>query len=146
MCSAGDRSIRTHGGQLLHDRGVIIGTAANIKVRKVPDWVIASFRSRAAVLGRSLEEELRSLLTEVAHARLQEFIQESGAFQESLLTRHGQLSDSTKGVTEDRRARWIVVDASVDVARDPARNRRATQRPAGRAGGLALPSATKRNG
>jgi plasmid stability protein len=75
---------------------------ADVKVRKVPDWVIASFRSRAAVLGRSLEEELRSLLTEVAHARLQEFIQESGAFQKSLLTRHGQLSDSTEGITEDR--------------------------------------------
>src|SRR5262245_27435172 len=31
---------------------VIIGAVADIKVRKVPDWVIASFRSRVAVLGR----------------------------------------------------------------------------------------------
>jgi plasmid stability protein len=78
---------------------------ADVKVRKVPDWVVESFRSRAATLGHSLEEELRSLLTEVAHARRQEFIAEADAFQESLRTRYGQLYDSTGGITEDRERR-----------------------------------------
>ena len=68
---------------------------ADVKVRRVPDWVIESFRSRATALGHSLEEELRSLLTEVARARRQEFVAEAGVFQESLRTRYGQLSDST---------------------------------------------------
>jgi plasmid stability protein len=78
---------------------------ADVKVRKVPDWVIHAFRARAAVLGHSLEEELRSLLTEVARARRQEFLAEANAFQESLRARYGQLSDSTPGITEDREQR-----------------------------------------
>jgi plasmid stability protein len=78
---------------------------ADVKVRKVPDWVIESFRSRATALGHSLEEELRSLLTEVAHARRQEFIAEASAFQKALRTRYGQLSDSILGITEDRERR-----------------------------------------
>lgn len=76
-----------------------------MKIRKVPDWVIESFRSRAAALGRSLEEELRLLLTEVARARRQEFVAEAGAFQQNLRTRYGQLSDSTPGIREDRERR-----------------------------------------
>ena len=78
---------------------------ADVKVRKVPNWVIESFRSRAVARGHSLEEELRLLLTEVAHARRQEFIAETGAFQENLRTRYGQLSDSTCGIVEDRERR-----------------------------------------
>lgn len=77
----------------------------DVKVRKVPDWVIESFRSRAAARGHSLEQELRSLLVEVAHARRQEFIAATGAFQEHLRTRYGQLSDSTPGILEDRERR-----------------------------------------
>ena len=78
---------------------------ADVKVRKVPDWVLESFRSRAAALGHSLEQELRLVLTEVARTRRLEFVDESGAFQESLRTRYGQLSDSTRGITEDREQR-----------------------------------------
>jgi plasmid stability protein len=78
---------------------------ADVKVRKVPDWVIESFRSRAIARGHSLEEELRTLLTDVARARRQEFISEAGAFQERLRTRYGQLSDSTPGIAEDREHR-----------------------------------------
>jgi plasmid stability protein len=78
---------------------------ADVKVRKVPDWVVESFRSRATALGHSLEEELRSLLTEIAHARRQEFIAEAGAFRKTLHKRYGQLSDSTRGIAADRERR-----------------------------------------
>jgi plasmid stability protein len=84
----------------VHNRPV-----ADVKVRKVPDWVIESFRCRAVARGHSLEEELRSLLTEVAHARRQEFIAETDAFQENLRARYGQLSDSTRSIMEDRERR-----------------------------------------
>jgi plasmid stability protein len=78
---------------------------ADVKIRKLPDWVVASFRSRAAALGRSLEEELRLLLTEVARSRRQQFLAETGAFQNRLRSRYGQLSDSTGGIRDDREQR-----------------------------------------
>lgn len=78
---------------------------ADVKVRKVPDWVVESFRSRAVARGHSLEQELRSLLVETAHARRQEFIAATTAFQESLRSRYGKLSDSTCGISEDREHR-----------------------------------------
>ncbi len=78
---------------------------ADVKIRKLPDWVVSSFRSRAAALGHSLEEELRLLLTEVARSRRQEFLAETGTFQDRLRSRYGQLSDSTAGIRDDREQR-----------------------------------------
>ena len=78
---------------------------ADIKVRGVPDWVIEAFRSSALATGHSLEEELRSLLTQVAHERRREFLTDADAFRQQLRTRYGQLSDSTAGIVEDREQR-----------------------------------------
>lgn len=78
---------------------------ADVNVRKIPDWVIETFRSRAAASGRTLEEELRSLLIDVARAGRVEFRAQAKAFQESLRTQYGEVSDSTPGIVEDREQR-----------------------------------------
>ena len=48
---------------------VHIGIVADVKIRKLPDWVVDTYRARAQAAGHSLEEELRSLLTEAALER-----------------------------------------------------------------------------
>ncbi len=78
---------------------------ADVKVRNLPDWVVASFRNRAEREGRSLEEELRTLLTDEATKRRQETLQKVKAFQAKMRKKYGQLSDSTPGIREDRQAR-----------------------------------------
>jgi plasmid stability protein len=78
---------------------------ADVKVRNLPDWVVASIRARAEHEGRSLEEELRVLITDDAKKRRQETIRELKAFQNKLRKKYGVLSDSTPGIREDRQAR-----------------------------------------
>ena len=78
---------------------------ADVKVRNLPDWVVASFRNKAQHEGRSLEEELRMLLTEAAMNRRRETIRKLKAFRDKMREKHGELSDSTPGIREDRQAR-----------------------------------------
>lgn len=78
---------------------------ADVKVRNLPDWVVASFRNRAQSEGRSLEEELRVLLTDEATKRRQETLRKLKAFQAKMRKKYGELSDSTPGIREDRQAR-----------------------------------------
>jgi len=53
---------------------------ADVKIRKLPEWVVVAFKDRAAHRGRSLEEELRSLLTEAASKPKQDRTAEMAAF------------------------------------------------------------------
>jgi plasmid stability protein len=78
---------------------------ADVKVRNLPDWVVTSFRNKAEHEGRSLEEELRMLLTDEAMKRRQEIFRKMKAFQTKLRKKYGELSDSTPGIREDREAR-----------------------------------------
>jgi len=78
---------------------------ADVKVRNLPDWVVASFRNRAQHEGRSLEEELRLLLTDEAMKRRQETIRKLKAFRDKMRKKYGELSDSTPGIRKDRQAR-----------------------------------------
>lgn len=78
---------------------------ADVKVRNLPDWVVASIRARAEHEGRSLEEELRVLITDDAKRRRQETIRQLKAFRNKLRKKYGVLSDSTPGIREDRQAR-----------------------------------------
>lgn len=78
---------------------------ADVKVRNLPDWVVASFRNRAEREGRSLEEELRTFITEEAMKRRQETLKKLKAFRNKLRKKYGVLSDSTPGIREDRQAR-----------------------------------------
>ena len=78
---------------------------ADVKIRKLPDWVLDTHRMRARASERSLEEELRFLLTEAALEQQRDFRRESEAFRERLRSKYGQLSESTSGIVEDREKR-----------------------------------------
>ena len=78
---------------------------ADVKIRNLPDWVVASIRARAENEGRSLEEELRVLITDDAMKRRERTVKELRAFRNKMRDKYGALSDSTPGIREDRRAR-----------------------------------------
>lgn len=78
---------------------------ADVKIRKLPDWVVQAHRGRAERAGRSLEEELRLLLTDAALKPQREFAERAAAFRERLRRQFGELSDSTKEIRKDRQAR-----------------------------------------
>jgi plasmid stability protein len=76
-----------------------------VKVRRLPDWVVTAFKSRARQAGRSLEEELRILLVDTAKKPRSEIAAELEAFRGMLRLKYGTLSDSTEGIREEREAR-----------------------------------------
>jgi plasmid stability protein len=75
---------------------------ADVKIRKLDDWVVASFRARAKRAGRSLEAELRQTLTDVACARRAALLGEINAFRDELRARYGEMPDSTPLIREIR--------------------------------------------
>jgi plasmid stability protein len=75
---------------------------ADVKIRKLDDWVVASFRARARQAGRSLEEELRQFLTEAARERRRDFADKLEAFTEKLRSKYGEMPDSTPLIREGR--------------------------------------------
>jgi plasmid stability protein len=78
---------------------------ADVKIRKLPDWVVSTVKARAQSAGRSLEEELRILVTEAASRPKQDRAAELAAFRGMLRRKYGTLGDSTPGIRADRRAR-----------------------------------------
>jgi plasmid stability protein len=76
-----------------------------VKIRKLPDWVVATFKSRAARAGRSLEEELRDFLTEEASWPESRRAAELRAFRRMLRRKYGLLADSSGGIRKERAAR-----------------------------------------
>jgi plasmid stability protein len=75
---------------------------ADVKIRKLDDWVVQSFRAQAKRAGRSLEAELRQTLTEVARERRAALVEEINAFREDLRARYGEMPDSTPLIREIR--------------------------------------------
>lgn len=75
---------------------------ADVKIRKLDDWVVESFRARAKQAGRSLEEELRQCLTEAARERRRRFIAELDELNASLREKYGELPDSAPLIREER--------------------------------------------
>jgi plasmid stability protein len=80
-------------------------TVADVKVRRLPDWVVAAYRERAVRAGHSLEEELRLLLTDLAAKPKLELAAEISAFRGMLRRKYGTLADSTDGIRADRETR-----------------------------------------
>ena len=78
---------------------------ADVKARKLPDWVVSAFKIRADAAGRSLEEELRTLLTEEVGQSQKNRAAEMAAFRKMLQRKYGKLSDSTRGIRQERQAR-----------------------------------------
>ena len=75
---------------------------ADVKIRKLDDWVVESFRARAHEAGRSLEEELRQLLTETAREPRRRLIVELEELNVDLRAKYGELPDSTPLIREER--------------------------------------------
>ncbi len=75
---------------------------ADIKIRKLDDWVVNSFRARAKKAGRSLEAELRQFLTEATRQRRESYLQRLNAFSERLRDKYGEMPDSTPLIREIR--------------------------------------------
>jgi plasmid stability protein len=78
---------------------------AEVRVRKLEDWVVGWFRSQAKQHGQSLEGELRQILTEAARRRKQEIAAELRADLKKLEERYGVFPDSTRLIREDRDSR-----------------------------------------
>lgn len=76
-----------------------------VRIRNVDDWVVEWHRSRAKREGRSLESELRDLLTIVALERKQAVAQEMRADLDLLRNKYGQFPDSAVSIREDRERR-----------------------------------------
>jgi plasmid stability protein len=74
----------------------------DVKIRRLDDWVVQSFRAQAKQAGRSLEAELRQTLTEVARERRAALLGEINAFRDELRTRYGKMPDSTSLIREIR--------------------------------------------
>jgi plasmid stability protein len=74
----------------------------DVKIRKLDDWVVRSFRAQAKQAGRSLEAELRQTLTEVARERRAALLGEINAFRDELRARFGEMPDSTSLIREIR--------------------------------------------
>jgi plasmid stability protein len=78
---------------------------ADVKIRKIPDWVVLHYQARARQAGRSVEEELRLLLTEDALRPQREFAEEADRLRRALFERHGLFSDSVELIREERERR-----------------------------------------
>jgi plasmid stability protein len=78
---------------------------AEVRVRKLEEWVVNWFRTQARQHGESLEGELRQVLTGVAQARKQAIAAGLRADLEAIEKQYGTFSDSAALIREDRDAR-----------------------------------------
>jgi plasmid stability protein len=66
-----------------------------LRIRKLDEWVTSWLKAQALLHNRSLEKELRELLTETARSCKQAGLQ-------ALEQKHGLFADGTKGIREER--------------------------------------------
>jgi plasmid stability protein len=76
-----------------------------VRVRNVDEWVVEWHRHQAKLEGKSLESELRQVLTEAALAKRRALAEEMRAGLEDLRAKHGTFSDSAATIREDRDSR-----------------------------------------
>lgn len=75
---------------------------AEVRIRKLGDDVVGELKDRAKRHGRSLEAELRELLTNEARRPRRELVKDLETFSASLEAKYGLLPDSTPGIREER--------------------------------------------
>lgn len=75
---------------------------ADIRVRKIEDWVMAVHRRLAIGDGESLENHVRRLLTASAIASQNRFADRAEGRLKNLEAKHGLLPDSAELLREDR--------------------------------------------
>jgi plasmid stability protein len=93
-----------------------------VTIDGLEDWVLASYRARAEATGRTVEEEVRRVLTrevraeaiangapreltEAERAVRREAIAKVDAAREHIAAKYGVLDDSTPGIRAERDAR-----------------------------------------
>ncbi len=74
----------------------------DVRVRNLDDNVVAEFKDRAKRNGRSLEAELRDVLTTEAYRLRRELGDRAQQFREELRTKYGEFPDSTPDICEER--------------------------------------------
>ncbi|MGH6870124.1 MAG: FitA-like ribbon-helix-helix domain-containing protein [Rhizomicrobium sp.] len=75
---------------------------ADVKIRKLPDWVVNQYKRSAKLAGRSLEEELRVFLMDASQAKWRFWIDRLEKSREQVRKRHGALPNF---VLEERKER-----------------------------------------
>lgn len=78
---------------------------AELKVRRLEDWVVQVWQRRARQSGRSLEDELRRMLIEEALRAQREFAVQADALRSAIAQRRGTLTDSTTQIRAEREER-----------------------------------------
>lgn len=76
-----------------------------LRIRNVDDWVVEWHRTQAKRDGKSLESELREILTENALASKRALADELRAGLDEFRSQGRVFSDSTKLIRDDRDAR-----------------------------------------
>ncbi len=78
------------------------GSMADIRVRKLEDWVVEVHRRLATGDGESLENHIRRLLTHAAVESQREFADRAEAKLAKRQALHGVLSDSAEFIQQER--------------------------------------------
>src|SRR5262249_38625798 len=87
---------------VIHLRGMHM---AEVRVRKLDQWIVDWFRGQAARHGHSLEQELRNLLTDSVVQRRQALADQLRAGLNELRDKYGTFPDRPIVIRPDRDAR-----------------------------------------
>jgi plasmid stability protein len=75
---------------------------SDIRVRNLDDGIVAQLKERARLHGRSLEGELREVLTQVALGPRREMAERTAALRAAMAKEFGLLPDSAPGIRRER--------------------------------------------
>jgi plasmid stability protein len=75
---------------------------AELRIRNIDDWVVATFRSRARRRGHSLTDELKDALREAALLPKRQMAAEHKELLDRLKKKYGTFSDSAQLIRDMR--------------------------------------------
>lgn len=78
---------------------------AELRIRNLDEWVSSWLKSQAKLHGRTLEKELRELLTETARTQKERVAQDLLENLTQLEQKHGLFTEGTAGIREERETR-----------------------------------------
>jgi plasmid stability protein len=73
-----------------------------VRIRKLDEWVTTFLKSQAKAHNRSLEKELRELLTEMVRARKKQIAEDLLSSLNVIERSHGLFQCGTAGIREER--------------------------------------------
>jgi plasmid stability protein len=78
---------------------------ADVRVRNLDDDIVALLKDRARMNGRTLENELREALTELATRSTRELAEHAAQLRAAIKAESGVLTDSAPFIREERERR-----------------------------------------